>query len=87
MGIQEDTVCMFAGQDRLKDYYKDPYMLPMVNKADMSVTIEAIEQYLRSCHGIMRTFLAYNIRKTITVHTYGDYPWYVTLDNQTIARM
>ena len=36
MGVQEDTVHLLAGQKRLKDDYKDPDMLPKVNKADMA---------------------------------------------------
>ena len=53
----------------------------------MAGTIRSIEEYLRSCHGIMRVPLAYVIRKTITVQTYGDYLKYVTTDEKVIARM
>ena len=31
--------------------------------------------------------MAYIIRKTITVQTYGDYPMYATPDDEMIARM
>ena len=44
-------------------------MLPKVNMAGMK---EAIEEYLRSCHGVVRAPLASIIRKTILVETYGD---------------
>ena len=49
--------------------------------------MESIEQYLRSCSGIVRAPLAYVIRKNITVLTYGDYHMYVTPENKMIARM
>ena len=62
-------------------------MLPKVNKADMAGMMEAIKQYRRSCHGVIRALLAYIIRKTIIVQTYGDYPKYATPDYEMIARM
>ena len=65
---------LLAGQKRLKDVYKDPDVLPKVNKVDMEGMMEFIEEYLISCHGVMRAHLAYIIRKTITVQIYHDYP-------------
>ena len=74
-------------QKRLKDEYKDLDVLPKINKADMTGKMESIEEYLRSCHGIVRAPLAYIIRKTITVLIYGNYLKYVTLGDEMIARM
>ena len=62
-------------------------MLPKVNKADMAGTMESIEEYFQSYHGVIRVPLAYIIRKTITVQVYGDYPKYATPDDKMIARM
>ena len=53
----------------------------------MAGTMEAIEEYLRLHHGIVRAPLAYIIRKTITVQTYSDYPTYVTPDDEMIIKM
>ena len=73
---------------RLKDEYKDPNVLPKVNKADIVGTIEVIEEYLRLCCGVVRVPLAYVIRKTIIiVQNYGDYPKYATPDDKIMARM
>ena len=49
--------------------------------------MEAIKEYPRSCHGVAKASLAYVIRKTIKVQTYGDYPLYATPDDEMIARM
>ena len=76
MGVCEDTVCLLTEQKRLKDEYKDPDVLPKVKKADMAGMMESIEEYLRSHHGLIRETLAFVIRKTIIVQTYGDYPKY-----------
>ena len=54
-------------------------MLPKINKSDMVGTMEAIEEYLRSCQGVVWAPLAYIIRKTIKVQTYGDYHSYALL--------
>ena len=62
-------------------------MLSKVNKADMLGTMEEIEEYLRSCHGVMRAPLTYIIRKIIIVQTYGDYLRYVTHNDEMITRM
>ena len=62
-------------------------MLPEVNKADMTQMMEAIEEYFRSCHDVVRAPLAYVIRKTIIFQTYGDYPKCMTPDNKMIVRM
>ena len=87
MGVWEDTVCPHASQRRLEDDYKAPEVLPKVNKVNMAGTLEAIKENLRSCHCIMKTPLVFIIRKTMVVQTYGDYPWYVTFDNEMIASM
>ena len=47
-GVHEGTVCLLVGQKRLKDDYKDPNMLPKVNKADMAAMVEAIKDYCRT---------------------------------------
>ena len=53
----------------------------------MTKTMEAINEYFRLCHGVMRAPLAYLIMKTILVQTYGEYPKYETPDDEMIARM
>ena len=62
-------------------------MMPKVNNADMAGIMESIEEYLRSCCGVIRATLAYVIKKAITILTYGDYPKYVIPDNKMIAMM
>ena len=49
MGVHEDTVHLLAGQKKINREYKDPDVLPKVNKSDMAGTMEAIKEYLRSC--------------------------------------
>ena len=49
--------------------------------------METIKEYFRSHCDVMKAPLAYITRKTITVHTYEDYPRYATPDNKMIARM
>ena len=80
-------VHLLAGQSRLENDYKDPDMLAMVNKAEMARMMEAIKEYLRSHHGVIRSPLAYIIRKTIIVQTYTDCQRYATPDNEMIIRM
>ena len=53
----------------------------------MAGTIEAIEEYIRSCHGVIGAPLSYIIRKIILVQTYDDYPMYVTPDYEMVTRM
>ena len=53
----------------------------------MAGTMEAIEEYIRSCQGVMRASLAYVIRKTLLVQTYGEYPKFATPDDEMIVRM
>ena len=53
-GVCEDTVPLLAGQKRLKDEYKDPDVLPNVNKEDIAGMMEAIKEYLRSHHDVAR---------------------------------
>ena len=62
-------------------------MLPKVNKMNIAVIIEAIKDYLRSHHHVVRAPLTYVIRKIIIVQTYGDYPKYATPDDKMIARI
>ena len=83
----KETVYLLAGQKKIEDEYKDPNMLPKINKSYMAGTMESIQEYLRSCHGVARAPLAYVIRKTITVQTLGDYLMYASPDNKMIARM
>ena len=63
MGVHEDTVCLLAGQKKYKEEYKDPDVLHKINKSDMTGMMEANEEYLRSCHGVMQAHLAYVIRR------------------------
>ena len=43
-GIHDDTVHLLTGQKRLKDNYKYPDMLPKVNKAVITGTVEVIKK-------------------------------------------
>ena len=86
-GVHKDTVNLLARQMRLKADYKDPYMLLKVNKTDMAGTMEAIKEYLRSCHGAVQTPLANILRKTMIVQTYDDYTKYATPENKMITKM
>ena len=86
-GVDENTVHLMAGQKKLEDEYKDSNVLLKINKSDMAGTMEAIKEYLRSCCGVIWAPLAYIIRKTIIVHTYGMYPMYATPDDKMITRM
>ena len=83
----EDTECLLAGHKRLGDDYKDPDILPMVNKSDMIGTMEAIVEYLRSCCGVVRAPLSNISKKTIIVQTYDNYSLYATSDDEMISRM
>ena len=69
MGVCEVTILLLAGQKRFEDEYKDPDVLPKINKADMVETMEPIKEYLRSYHVVIIAPLTYIIRKTITVQT------------------
>ena len=62
-------------------------MLPKANKADMTGTMEAIKEYLRSCHDVIRAPPAHTIRKAIIVQAYGDFYKYAIPDNEIITRM
>ena len=62
-----------TGQKKCRDYYKDPIMLPKINKSNMTGMMEVIKEYLRSCQGVIRAPLVYIIRNTIIVQTYDDY--------------
>ena len=87
MGVCVDRVHLLAGQKRLKEKYKDPDVLPKVNKANMVGTIEDIKEYLRSCHGFVRVLLTYIIMKAMLVLTYDDYPKNATPDDKMIANV
>ena len=87
MGKNEETVHILLDQKKLKDEYKDPNMLLKINESDTARTMESIKEYLMTHHGVVKTPLAYIIRKTITVQTYGDYPTLATPDDEVIARM
>ena len=65
---------LMTGQKKLDYEYKDPDMLPKINKSDMAGMMEAIKEYLRSCHDGIWAPLAYVIWMTITVQSYGDHP-------------
>ena len=47
MGGHEEATHLLAGQKKHKDEYKDPNMLPKINKSDMTGMKEAIKKYLR----------------------------------------
>ena len=53
----------------------------------MEGMMETIEEYLRLHHGVIRAPLAYVIRKTMIVQTFGDYSEYATTDGKRIARI
>ena len=44
MGMSEDKVHLLAGQKRLKDEYKDPDVLPKVDKTNMAGMMETIKE-------------------------------------------
>ena len=67
IGVNVETVHLQAGQNKLKDKHKDPNMLANINKSDITGTMKAIKEYLRSSHGIVRVPLAHVNRKTIKV--------------------
>ena len=85
--MREETVHLLAGKKKLKDEYKDPGMLSKVNKANMAGMMEAINEYIRSCCGIVRAPLAYFVSKTIIVQNYGHQPMCATTDDKKIAKM
>ena len=45
--VDEGTVCLLAGQKKLKHEYKDPDMLPKINTSDMAGMMESIKEYFR----------------------------------------
>ena len=69
----EVAVHLLAGQKRLEYGYKEPDLLHKV-EANMAGMKEAIKQYFRLHHDVMRAPLACVIMKTIIVKTYVDYP-------------
>ena len=86
-GVSEDTLHLTMGQKKLEDKYKDLDVLLKINKSDMAGMIEAIKEYLRSCHGVVLALSAYIIRKTITLQTYDDYPMHANSEDEIIARL
>ena len=44
--VDEETVCLLAGQKKLKVEYKDPNMLPKINKSNLAGTMVTIKKYL-----------------------------------------
>ena len=54
MRVHEDRVHLLERQKRLEDKYKDPDVLPNFHKTKMKITMKAIEEYLRSYHGVVR---------------------------------
>ena len=56
-GVDEETVCLLAGQKKLEDEYMDPNMLPRINKSDMAGMMESIKEYLRAHRGIIKAHL------------------------------
>ena len=62
MEVDEGTVCLLAGQKKLKDEYKDLGMLTKINKSDMAGMMEFIKEYLTSHCTVIRVPLAYIIR-------------------------
>ena len=46
LDLHEDSVNLLTGQERLEDEYKDPDVLPKVNKVDMAGLMESIKEYL-----------------------------------------
>ena len=85
--MNKEIVHSLVGQKKLKNEYKDPNMLPKINKSDMAGTMEAIKEHLRSRQGVIRAPLVYIIRKTIKVQTYGNYPLYATSDDKMMTKM
>ena len=43
-GVHDDTLHLMASQKKLEDKYKDPNVLPKINKSDMARTMEAVEE-------------------------------------------
>ena len=84
--MQEDTFHKFVGQKELKDS-KRPQNAAQGQQFWHGSYNESIEEHLRSCSGVKRAFLAYIIRKIITVQTYDIYSWHTTPEDKIIARM
>ena len=87
MEVNEDILCLMAGQKKLEDKYKDPNVMPKINKPDMEGTMKTIKEYLRLCLGVIQAPFSHVIRKTIIVQTYGNYSTCETPDSEMIARM
>ena len=85
MGVQEDTVCLLVRQQRLKDEFNDPGILPMFKKGSHGRSTGG-HQRVRLHHGVIRALL-HIIWKTILVMTYGNYIRYVITDEKIITMM
>ena len=62
-------------------------MLLKVNKDDMAGVMMAIENYLRLDHDIVRSPIAYIMKRIFIIQTYGDYLLNVTPSDDMIARV
>ena len=60
---------MLVGQKWLDDEYKGPDMLPKVNKADMTGTMESNNEYLKSHCGVMRESVVCD--KCLVIHDHN----------------
>ena len=58
MGVNKDTVHLMLEQKKIEDEYKDPDVLPKINKSDMAERMETIEEYHRSHQCVTRAPLA-----------------------------
>ena len=54
-----------TGQKKIEDEYSDSYVLPKVNKVNMTGMIEAIGEYIGSHYGVEKVSLTYTVRKTV----------------------
>ena len=57
--VLNETVWDQTDQKKFDSKYKDPDILPKVNKADMVERMVAIKEYLRSCHSVKEFLLKY----------------------------
>ena len=71
----------------LENEYKEPDMLPKINKSDMEGIVEAIKECLKSNHDIEKAQLACIVRKMIIPKTNGNYLLYATSNEKMITKM
>ena len=67
--------------------YKDLDVLPKVYKTEMVGKMEAIREYFRSFHDVIRAPLTYVTRKITVIQTYVDYCRYAMPDDEMIIKM